>query len=249
MGDEEEDSAIMRSRDVRTGPPRAVVVGLPILGILVALVIVGAVLWMWATARSFVVPQSAMAPAIFGGDEIHADATAYGLGLPIIGSVHDGSYPTRGDVIVFEWPKDRNYVYVMRVLAVGGDELRMHEDGTIDLRGKQLRRCAMGRWPKGRDPNGIADGRRAFVEWNDATGYVILQGSERLPEDVRGGPCVAKPCTVPPDHLFVAGDNRDASADSRFWGFVPIDHVIGRVMDVRVPEDLETYRACLASGK
>jgi signal peptidase I len=135
----------------------------------------------------------------------------------------------------------------MRVVAVGGDEVRVHRDGTVDLRGRQLQRCAMGIWPKGRDPNGMADGRRAFVEWTDSRSYVILLGNEPPPAPEEASHCVDKPCTVPTDHVFVLGDNRTASADSRNWGFVPLDHVIGRVSDVRVPEDLPTFQKCLES--
>ena len=243
---QDEDSSISQLKDARTGPPKVVVVGVSVLGSLVAILLVFAVLWLWATARSFIVPQSAMAPSIFGGDEIHADATEYGLRLPVLGTVGSG-YPNRGDIIVFDWPKDRNYIYVMRVVAVAGDEVQVPPDGTIDLRGHQLRRCAMGIWPKGRDPNGIADGRKAFVEWNNDSSYVILVGNELPPPPEEASHCVAKPCTVPEGHVFVLGDNRSASADSRNWGFVPLDHVIGKVSDARVPDDLPAYKKCMES--
>ncbi len=239
---QDEDSSISRRLDVPSGPPKIVVIGLPVLGSVVALALVASVFWLWATARAFVVPQSAMAPAIFGGDEIHADATAFGFRLPLLGNVRDGTYPARGDVIVFDWPPDRSYVYVMRVIAVGGDEVLVHPDGSIDVRGKQLRRCAMGTWPKGRDPNRIADDRKAFVEWSDDHPYVILLDDQ----GTTGATCVEKACTVPANHLFVLGDNRNASEDSRHWGFVPSDHVIGRVKDARVPEDLPAYQKCVA---
>ena len=238
---EDEDSTIAKRKDVRSGPPRLVVIGVPVLGSVVAIVLVAVVLWIWATARAFVVPQSAMAPAIFGGDEVHADATTYGMHLPLIGTIGGGAYPDRGDVIVFEWPKGQDYVYVMRVVAVGGDEVQVHDDGSVDVRGQQLEWCPMGDWPKGRDPNGIADGRKAFLERNHDAAYVILQGGEST-RDKRQ--CVNEPCEVPDNHLFVLGDNRDNSFDSRDWGFVPLDHVIGKVIDTRVPEDLPAYKKC-----
>ncbi len=241
MVEDNEDSSLTERKQTRPGPSKAMVIGIPVLGTVVTLVLVAIVLWIWATARAFVVPQSAMAPAIFGGDEIHADATAYGLRLPLLGTFGSG-YPHRGEVVVFEWPQDQNSIYVMRVIAVGGDQVQVHADGTIDVRGERLQRCEMGSWPKGRDPNGIADGRKACVEWNHDTPYVTLYGNDEDLEDPR---CVAEPCTVPEDHLFVLGDNRTNSFDSRAWGFVPIDHVIGKVFDTRVPEDLDAYRNCI----
>lgn len=239
---EDEDSTIAKRKDVRPGPPKVVVVGVPVLGSVVAVVLVAVVLWIWATARAFVVPQSAMAPAIFGGDEVHADATAYGMRLPLIGSVGSGAYPDRGDVIVFEWPKGQDYIYVMRVVAVGGDKVQVHPDGSVDVRDHQLAHCPMGAWPKGRDPNGVADGRKAFVERNHDAAYVVLLG-EQPPNEKRQ--CVDKPCEVPENHLFVLGDNRSESFDSRDWGFVPLDHVVGKVIDARVPEDLPAFTKCL----
>ena len=56
------------------------------------------------TARRFVVPQSAMAPAIYAGQHIRVDATAYGLHVPVMGRLSEGEAPQRGDVVVFEWP-------------------------------------------------------------------------------------------------------------------------------------------------
>lgn len=235
-----DDSSIIH-RDVHAGPPRIVVVGLPIVGLVVAILLVLLVVWLWATARAFVVPQSSMAPTIYGGDEVRADATAFGVRLPLVGSLRASTEPRRGDVIAFEWPMDRSLVYVMRVVAVGGDEVQVLSDGSVDLGGKPLRRCAMGLWPKGRDPNGIADGRQAFVEWNDDCNYAILLGNEPS----SGNYCVDKPCKVPAGQLFVLGDNRSASSDSRHWGFVPIDHVIGKVLEPRVPDDLPGWKACL----
>jgi signal peptidase I len=240
---DDEDSSIIRKKDVTTGPPRIVVIGVPVLGSVVAVFLVLLVIWLWATARAFIVPQSAMAPAIFGGDEIRADATAFGFRLPVIGNVRTASEPARGDVIVFDWPSDRSYTYVMRVVAVAGDDVQVLQDGSVDLQGKPLRRCAMGTWPKGRDPNGVADGRKAFVEWSGDRAYVILLGDEKP----SGTTCVDSPCKVPPGKLFVLGDNRSASQDSRHWGFVPVDHVLGKVKDPRTPDDLPAWNTCLTA--
>jgi signal peptidase I len=79
------------------------------------------------------------------------------------------------------------------------------------------------------------------VEWNDDCNYAILLGNEPS----SGNYCVDKPCKVPAGQLFVLGDNRSASSDSRHWGFVPIDHVIGKVLEPRVPDDLPGWKACL----
>jgi len=101
----------------------------------------------------------------------------------------------------------------------------------------------MGTWPSGRDPNGIVDGSKAFVEWNGTYAYVVLEGRE----DHTGLNCVDTPCVVPESHVFVLGDNRSSSPDSRHWGFVPVNHVVGKVLESDVPSDIPAWTACLSN--
>lgn len=181
------------------------------------------------TARRFAVPQSAMAPAIYGGQHIRVDATAYGLHAPVVGRMTEGAEPQRGDVVVFDWPPDRRFIYVMRVIAVAGDEVRIDQDGWVQLGGRALERCGLGEWPAGADPQHKLDGWAAFVEYGGARSYVVLRAPGD-PTRSEGKHCIDQACTVPAGHVFVLGDSRDESYDSRDWGFVPLDHLIGRAV-------------------
>lgn len=203
--------------------------------------ITGVVGWLSMTSGAFVAPDASMAPGIFGNDEIHADFTAYGVRLPLLGTILMGNTPERGDVVLLSAPSDTQRVVIRRVVAIGGDSVQVYQDGTLDVGRTPLRLCPMGRWPEGLDPNGTADGSKAAVEWLDKHAYVVLLNDA---PNVASH-CANEPCVVPPGHVFVVGDNRLMSEDSRTWGFVANQQLIGKVIDPKQPDNLHSYRACL----
>jgi signal peptidase I len=148
--------------------------------------------------------------------------------------------PQRGDIIVFRYPLDRNNDYVKRLVALPGDTLEVR-DKRLYINGKQvsgtfehhiLNRSegpSAGPWPASRDAGPVADGSKAGL-WAFEQPEVYRQDMQgrSVPED---GPYFRDnfgPITVPEGFLFAMGDNRDNSEDSRYWGFVPMDHLRGR---------------------
>ena len=199
--------------------------------------------------RSFVIepfriPSGSMIPTLQVGDFIVVSKFAYGLRLPIVDKVVAplGS-PQRGDVIVFRYPVDPSENYVKRVIGLPGDTVD-YRDRRLSINGRPVPTADAAPYV---DPDGGATVRQ-FTESlpgaNGAVAHPILVDERRDPTIA---PIVAFPsldhcaysasntvvtCTVPQGHYFVMGDNRDNSADSRYWGFVPDANLVGKAVFV-----------------
>ena len=160
--------------------------------------------------QAFKIPSGSMLPTLQIGDHILVSKLRYGLRLPwpFEWPVVEWAAPQRGDIVVFVYPKDPGKDFIKRVVAVGGDEVR--------IRDKQLL------------VNGVADdGDYAHF----AAPRLIVPGPrDNYPEPTPGGGGGAQSIVVPEGKLFVMGDNRDHSHDSRFWGYVDTGAVKGKAM-------------------
>jgi signal peptidase I len=189
-----------------------------------------------AIAEPFYVPSGSMEPTLLIGDELLATKYPYGYGtaslpafivLPTSAHVLPG-LPRRGDVVVFRWPGDRSQVWVKRVIGLPGDRISLRR-GRVSINGEQV-----GIRPDGGGAAETEDGSsvpaRRFIE-------TLPGGREHLIYKLAGIDPLdnMSETMVPPGHLFVMGDNRDNSADSRVpvraggVGMLPIDNLVGRV--------------------
>jgi signal peptidase I len=192
-------------------------------------------------AEPFKIPSSSMRPTLEVGDFILVNKFAYGIRLPILErKVIETGNPQRGDVVVFRYPVNPSQDFIKRVVGVPGD--------TVEYRDKKL---AINGTPLARTPDGNyswLEGLRfetteRFVEravsergTHDYTVAVSAQAPTVYPQNVRTFPgrehCDYNTegfvCRVPPGNYFMMGDNRDFSDDSRYWGFVPDDHIRGK---------------------
>ncbi|AUT67707.1 MULTISPECIES: signal peptidase I [Paraburkholderia] len=189
--------------------------------------------------RSFVVepfkiPSGSMVPTLLVGDFILVNKFDYGIRLPITNTkVTEGRPLQRGDVVVFRYPKDESVDYIKRVIGLPGDVVS-YEDKQLTINGKPVPETPL---PDYFDEERIGyakqfeedlDGRKNRILNNPAVPPFIV-GAEDFPYrdnckyDARG-----VTCKVPPGNYFMMGDNRDNSADSRYWGFAPDKNIVGR---------------------
>jgi signal peptidase I len=189
-----------------------------------------------AFAEPFYVPSGSMEPTLLIGDALLASKFPYGYSsasLPIHIDVPEtgrifGATPKRGDVVVFRWPGDRSQVWVKRVIGLPGDRVQVRQ-GQVWINGQPASIKADG-VGEAEDDNGAGEPARRYVETlpgGVSHNIFKLYDNGRLdntPEVV-----------VPADRLFVMGDNRDNSADSRVpvreggVGLLPMDNLVGRV--------------------
>jgi signal peptidase I len=188
-----------------------------------------------ALAEPFYVPSGSMEPTLLIGDALLASKFPYGYGtaslpmqitLPETGRVFGGT-PKRGDVVVFRWPGDRSQAWVKRVVGLPGDRIQMRQGQLfINDRAASLKSDGIG---EAEDDTGGGEAAYRYIETlPGGVAHAIFKMRDNGPLD--NTPEV----TVPPDRLFVMGDNRDNSADSRVpvreggVGLLPMDNLVGR---------------------
>lgn len=159
-----------------------------------------------------------MLPTLKIGDFILVNKYHYGLRLPVLNEkVVALNDPQRGDVVVFRYPKDPAVNYIKRVVGLPGDVVR-YQDKTLYVNGVRQPKKLLAELPP-RQPQ--------VLLYSEALGDVAHEIYNDIQAPNRVGEWV-----VPPGHYFVVGDNRDNSNDSRYWGFVADDLLVGKAFAV-----------------
>lgn len=190
----------------------------------------------------FKIPSGSMIPSLMIGDFILVNKYTYGVRLPVINKkIIEMNSPERGDVVVFRYPMDESLDYIKRVVALPGDVIS-YKDKRLTLNGQPLAYEAK---PDYLDPETLSYVkfyRETFPKEFGGYAHNILNHPERVggifnqSQFAYSENCEYNfsgvTCTVPPGHYFVMGDNRDNSADSRYWGFVPEANLVGKAFFV-----------------
>jgi len=178
----------------------------------------------------FRIPSESMVPTLLKGDFILVNKFSYGLRLPVLNTrIAGAGHPERGDVVVFRYPLEPTVAYIKRVVGLPGDRLE-YRDKQLFINGQ----------PAAQQPlAGTADpGYRRFEEQLGTVAHAIQVQAEsrwgmgmlwsglQARREADGG--IVWQYQVPPGHYFMMGDNRDNSSDSRVWGPLPEENLIGK---------------------
>ncbi len=190
----------------------------------------------------FRIPSGSMMPSLLVGDFILVNKFSYGLRLPVWHTrITEGDKPRRGEVVVFRYPNDESQDYIKRVVGLPGDHISYY-NRRLSVNGKALE---------------ITDDRiyQGLAERNEMTGAngcdraqaqckVVIEKTGQTSYTVMTDPAstysVNGELFVPEGHYFVMGDNRDHSNDSRIWGFVPEENLVGKAVMVWMHWDWRT---------
>ena len=167
----------------------------------------------------FRIPSGSMMPTLLIGDFILVNKYTYGIRLPVLHKkMVEVGEPERGDIVVFRYPKDPTVDYIKRVIGLPGDRVAYYNK-QVYINGMRIKQVSLGAY------RGVGQGQN-------------MTGAEHLLEDLSGAehsilisnglPSVEGVYVIPEGHYFVMGDNRDNSNDSRYWGTVPEENLVGR---------------------
>lgn len=190
----------------------------------------------WGFVEAYVIPSGSMLPSLLIHDHIFVNKLVYGVRVPFSENwmVKFGT-PQAGEVVVFKYPKDMSTFFIKRVVGVAGDKI-YYENGTLYVNDKAQEKKVPAsqddfEWLRDADfqrDGNFGDNKENYVFFTEALGpkdHSILLRRGDVYESYG-------PVTVPEGHLFVMGDNRNNSADSRVWGFLPEQNILGRAMFV-----------------
>ncbi|GGB89085.1 signal peptidase I [Marinobacterium zhoushanense] len=166
----------------------------------------------------FQIPSGSMLPTLQVGDYILVNKYHYGLRLPVLNTKFlPLDEPQRGDVVVFKYPEQPSINYIKRVVGLPGDVVT-YSDKVVYINGEAQSQSLLAQLPP------LSPERLLVKE-------TLGEAEHEIYRDI-GRPTLNAQWTVPAGHYFVMGDNRDNSNDSRYWGFVPDELLVGKAVAV-----------------
>lgn len=186
----------------------------------------------------FKIPSGSMIPTLLVGDLILVNKFTYGVRLPVLNKkVIEVSSPERGDVMVFRFPPQPTLDYIKRVVGVPGDEVA-YLNKRLTVNGQPVDTAKLPDFFEKDEMKYFQQfeeklGGKPHRLLNNANASAFIQGASDFPfrENCRYS-VEGVSCKVPEGHYFVMGDNRDNSLDSRYWGFVPDENIVGKAFFV-----------------
>jgi signal peptidase I len=181
-------------------------------------------------AEPFRIPSGSMMPTLLIGDFILVNKFTYGIRLPVINQkVIEMNEPKRGDIVVFRYPKNPSIDYIKRVVGLPFDKIS-YVNKRLTVNDQPITETSLGVF-QGKGQGDEMTGAMTFLE--------NLTGVEHQILNRNGVPSIEFTFTVPEGQYFMMGDNRDNSNDSRYWGTVPEENLVGKAFFIWMNWDLQ----------
>ncbi len=203
------------------------------------LAILAALTIRWLLLEAYVIPSGSMFPSLLKNDHIFVNKMTYGIRAPFSEKwLVKFREPERGEVIVFKYPKEMSTFFIKRIVGVPGDKVKF-ENGVLFINDKPQEKVVPQssrdfdflREDDFKSEGGYQDTKANYVHFTEnlesANNRTVNHSILMRKGDILGFPGDGE-WVVPEDSLFVMGDNRYNSHDSRFWGFVPQRNLLGK---------------------
>lgn len=182
----------------------------------------------------FRIPSGSLEPTLLTGDFILVNKYDYGVRLPVIHQkIIKKDEPARGDILVFRWPPNPSINFIKRVIGVPGDKIS-YINKELFVNGKKIPQSLL---------------RQTVARGEEGAQWEVLEKEEdflgikhHIYIDPKKSSQDYRDLIVPSGMFFVMGDNRDDSADSRFWGFVPEKNIVGKAVLVWMSWNNQDYK-------
>ena len=188
----------------------------------------------WLFIEPFVIPSGSMIPSLLIRDHIAVNKLSYGIRYPFMKKyMWRRAIPKRGDVVVFRSTEDSKFM-IKRVIGLPGEKVFLDEKGAVWVNSKQILREKI-EDPKNSKEFYSVSARSLGASYNKYEFFVEITNSHRyrvMQEHSSHFNWSGAVYTVPEDSVFVLGDNRDGSSDSRIWGNLPLDNIMGKAFGI-----------------
>ncbi|MEK6555924.1 MAG: signal peptidase I [Bdellovibrionota bacterium] len=178
----------------------------------------------WAVLEPFIIPSGSMIPSLLIHDHIGVAKWSFGLRVPFSQKWLTGPYtPERFDVVVFKSVENPDMYMIKRVIGLPGDHIQITKQGGLVINDIEIPRKKLEEFTRPEEDLEISPDQLDFYLEGEKKEHVVMQRRAAFRWEVQA-------YDVPEGKLLMMGDNRDASHDGRYWGYLPLENLVGKAL-------------------